>query len=153
MSVGKPKLPRKKQRTIEDEPPLKLEGEKGTPRIASGAKRLKSEGLPWVEFDAAPEEFEGDIVTIDQLVGYLVMFQDFQERPSSYDEGIYMFVQVQVGDDSFILRTGSRPVCGSIKHMKHLGKIPFRAFVVQGQGRAGRPYYALAGPTPEDEGD
>lgn len=131
--------------------PLKLQGERRSPRIAAGVKKLESDGLPWVEYEEMPEGWEGDVVSIDQIAGMLVIFNEIEQRQSRFDEGVYLLVRIQVGDEEFILRTGSKPVVGAILHMAHLDKIPFRAFVEHRKGKWPGGYYCLSGPATADE--
>lgn len=136
---------------IQKKPPIKLQGEPSTPRIAKGIKQLASDGIPWVEYEELPEGWEGEVVSIDQIKDMLVIFNEVEERQSRFDDGVYLLVKIGIGNARFILRTGSKAVVGAILHMVHLDKIPFRAMVEHRKGKWPGGYYCLSGPATADQ--
>lgn len=131
--------------------PLELKGEK-KPVGKKPVGKKGIEELPWVEYEEVPEEWEGDLVSIDQLEDIMIVVRDYRERDSQYEEGQkYVIAQIEIDGTKYILRCGSKPVVGAILHMAHQDKIPFRAIVAKRRSAKGRTYYCLTGPTTADE--
>jgi len=131
--------------------PLELQGDKPKGKIAQGVRTMKQDDLPWVEWESWPEEWVGDLVTIDQLKDHIIVVEAFEERQSTKYEGSYVVAQVSIGEEKFVLRTGSKAVVGSTLHMAHLEKIPFRAIVEQRKGKWPGGYYCFSAPTPPEQ--
>ena len=131
--------------------PLKLKGEPG--KLPEKKERpALDEKIPWVEHpEQMPEGWTDDVVTIDQLADYLVIFNEVVERQSRYDEGVYILARITVDEQPFILRTGSKAVVGSALHMVHLDKVPFRALVEHRKGKWPGGYYCLSSPEAKDK--
>ena len=115
-------------------------------------KKKEEEELPWVEYEETPEDWEGELVAIDQLEDVMIIVRDYRERQSQFEEGAkYVLAQIEVDGEPYVLRCGSKPVVGAILHMAHEGKIPFRAIVAKRKSAKGRTYYCLTGPTTADQ--
>jgi len=138
--------------------PLRMRGEDSEgkaprPRIKPRRREEEEEDVPWIEPAAEAIDMEGDLVTIDQLVGCMVYVYDVVERPSQFGDRPYIYAQIKVDGAPYVLRTGSAPVVGAILHQKREGKMPFRAIVDEVKSAKGRRYYVLTGPSTADEED
>jgi len=131
--------------------PLKLRGEQD--KLPGKKERpAPQDEIPWVEHpEELPEGWVDPVVTIDQLVDYTVIFREVVERKSQFDPGNYILAKIQVDEERFILRTGSKAVVGAVLHMAHLDKFPFRALVEHRKGKWPGGYYCLSSPETKDK--
>ena len=80
---------------------------------------------------------------MDDILGKLIVIKDMEIRPSSFSEGDYIILQIELDGKLWVVLTGSEVLVRQIK--EKADKMPFRCKVIEQQStRSKYKYYTLA---------
>jgi len=91
------------------------------------------------------KEFEGDRISLDDILDQTIIITDFILKPSEFSDGDFAIIQVVFNDKKGILMSGSQILLSGLK--KYKDKLPIRCKIIKRQSpKTKRRYYALSAP-------
>jgi hypothetical protein len=111
----------------------------------SGKEKGKDEGEVYnlTMEDMPTQMFDGERISMDDILDKDIIIRDMVTRPSSFSEGDYAILQVEKDGEPYVALTGSVVLLRQIK--EKADKLPFRCKIVEQQStRSKYRYYTLA---------
>ena len=97
--------------------------------------------------DADMSAFDGDAMHLEDIVDENIIIYEFENRPSTFNDGMFMVIQIALDGEKSVLITGSKVLRKDLERNEE--KLPFRCKVIATVARSGMTYYQLAAPTPK----
>ena len=91
--------------------------------------------------------FEGDTLHLEDVVDENIVVYAFEDRPSTFNDGMFMVIQIAAEGEKAVLITGSEVLRKDLERNKN--KMPFRCKIIETVARSGMTYYQLAAPDKE----
>ena len=93
--------------------------------------------------DMPTQTFDGERISMDEILDKSIIIRDMETRPSSFSEGDYVILQIEIDGELCVVLTGSEVLVRQIKEKSD--KMPFRCKVLEQQSsRSKYKYYTLA---------
>ena len=88
--------------------------------------------------------FDGETLHLEDVVDENIIVYEFENRPSTFNDGEFMVIQVELDGEKAVLITGSEVMRKDME--RNAEKLPFRCKVIATIARSGMTYYQLAPP-------
>ena len=108
-----------------------------------GEKNLDDEVYDLTENDMPTQMFDGERISMDEILDKSIIVRDMTTRPSSFSEGDYAILQIEMDNELRVILTGSGVLVKQVK--EKADRIPFRCKVIeQKSAKSKYTYYTLA---------
>ena len=95
------------------------------------------------EDDTTTQLFNGERIDMEDILDKSIIIKDMEIRPSSFSDGDYIILQVEIDGELHVVLTGSEVLVRQIK--EKADKMPLRCKVIEQQStRSKYKYYTLA---------
>ena len=93
--------------------------------------------------DMPTQLFDGERMDMEDVLDRPIIVKDMEIRPSSFSEGDYIILQIELDGDPRVVLTGSLVLVRQLK--EKADKIPFRCRIIAQQSAQSKyKYYTLA---------
>ena len=95
------------------------------------------------ENDMPTQMFDGERIGIDEILDKTIIVRNVETRPSSFNEGDYAILQVEIDEERHVVLTGSKVLVKQIKDKAD--RMPFRCKIIEQKSTQSKyTYYTLA---------
>ena len=92
--------------------------------------------------DMPKQLFDGERIGVDEILDKSIIIRDMATRPSSFSDGDYAILQIEIDGELHVVLTGSAVLVQQIK--EKADKMPFRCKVIEQQSaRSKYKYYTI----------
>ena len=100
--------------------------------------------------DVSTQMFDGERIDMEDVLGEPIVIRDMVTRPSSFSEGDYAILQIEMGGELRVVLTGSKVLVKQVS--EKADRMPFRCKVIEQQSTKSKyKYYTLAPATKSKE--
>ena len=93
--------------------------------------------------DMPTQLFNGERIDMEDVLDRPIVIKNMEIRPSSFSEGDYIILQIELEGDPHVVLTGSLVLVRQLK--EKADKIPFRCRIIEQQSTQSKyKYYTLA---------
>ena len=95
------------------------------------------------ESDMPTQMFDGERIDMDEILDKTIIIRNVETRPSSFGEGDYAILQVEIDEELHVVLTGSKVLVKQIKDKTD--RMPFRCKIIEQKSTQSKyKYYTLA---------
>ena len=100
--------------------------------------------------DMSTQMFDGERIDMEDVLGEPIVIRDMATRPSSFSDGDYAILQIEMGGELRVALTGSKVLVKQVS--EKADRMPFRCKVIEQQSTKSKyKYYTLAPATKSKE--